>query len=245
MAPYFSVSASELSPGYSVSNVNVAKKLVNPGRLGPMTVWFCSSTHPKKYSGGTSSSYWPSIAASLVGCCSQTPTAVEVRRDEQGARGDQRNCKPGLHRLLRKIEVRALQVMVRGDGNGDQAANYQGCRYGMEVTQPGGGVERRSQKVSEHRVRPIGGQLGASRRLHPGIGDEDPQRRQARPEPHQPGGHAVEQAADLFAAEQQARPGTPIPGRTRTAPRPPAARRRCRPRTASSRPSWCRTRTPS
>ena len=38
---------------------------------------FWEGKQAKKYNGGTSSSYWPSMAASFVGCCSHTPTAVE------------------------------------------------------------------------------------------------------------------------------------------------------------------------
>ena len=76
ISPYFSVSASELRPAYSVSHVPVAKKLVPPGIAnGVMTCWLSSSTQPKAYSGGTSSLYMPSIMASFVGCSSETSTA--------------------------------------------------------------------------------------------------------------------------------------------------------------------------
>ena len=75
-APYCSVSASEFRPWYSVSQVPVARKLVPPGMAnGAMTCWLSSSTQPNRYSGGTSSSYMPSIMASFVGCSSATTTA--------------------------------------------------------------------------------------------------------------------------------------------------------------------------
>ena len=73
MSPYSSVWASSFKPGYSVSKLPVARKLVPPGMAkGAMTSWLSSSTMPTAYSGGTSESYMPSIMASLVGCSSDT-----------------------------------------------------------------------------------------------------------------------------------------------------------------------------
>ena len=78
MSPYFSVCANEFRPWYWASHVPVARKLVPPGmENGVTTCWFSSSTQPNAYSGGTSSSYMPSIMASLVGCSCDTSTAEE------------------------------------------------------------------------------------------------------------------------------------------------------------------------
>lgn len=78
MSPYSSVWASSFKPGYSVSKLPVARKLVPPGMAkGAMTSWLSSSTMPTAYSGGTSESYMPSIMASLVGCSFHTTTAEE------------------------------------------------------------------------------------------------------------------------------------------------------------------------
>ena len=76
-APYCSLSASVFRPGYSVSGEPVARMLVKPGIAMPATLSLPSSTQPNRYSGTASSSYWPSIAASLVGCSFHTPSAVE------------------------------------------------------------------------------------------------------------------------------------------------------------------------
>ena len=73
----------------------------------------------------------------------------------------------------------------------------------MEVARPRGGVECGGEEVGDDGLAAVGREHGARRRLHPRVGDEDPQRAQARAEPHQPAGHYVGLGADLVAAEQQ------------------------------------------
>ncbi len=56
-----------LRPWYSVSKLKVARKDVPPGMDRAYVVWVSSSTQPKSDRSTAPLSYWPSIAASLVG----------------------------------------------------------------------------------------------------------------------------------------------------------------------------------
>ena len=84
----------------------------------------------------------------------------------------------------------------------------------------------------------------ADRVLHPRVRGQDEVRRQHRADVHDPDAGDVEPRGAACPSRRSTAPGTSTRGRTRAAPRSPAAHRRCRRRTASSRSSSCRTGTP-
>ena len=100
-----------------------------------------------------------------------------------------------------ELQVPLLEEVVRADAGDDEAAGQEGGRDGVEVPRADGRVEGCAPEAREDGLAVL--DLVAGRGLHPGVGDQDPERRQERADPHQPGGHVVEALGDLLAAEEQ------------------------------------------
>ena len=110
-----------------------------------------------------------------------------------------------LEQLAAGLLLALLEQVVRTHSDAHQRTHDEQGEHRVGVTGQRGGVERRGEEVGHDRLGAGGrlDQLVAGRRLHPGVGDDDPQGRQARARPHQPRAGQVKPARDAAVAEEQ------------------------------------------
>ena len=122
---------------------------------------------------------------------------------DHGAGGDDAHHRGDAHGLHGELGMAALQHVPAGHGHGHERAHDEQRVYRMGVTGEDGRIEGSREEVGNDRLGTLGVQLAAGGRLHPRVRDEDPQSRQARSGPDEPGGHHVELRRDALAPEQQ------------------------------------------
>ena len=105
------------------------------------------------------------------------------------------------HRRARKPQMALLEHVVGAYAGGHETAGDESRRDGVDEARRRRWVERGAEEAGEHRPAVL--DLVAGRRLHPGVGDEDPQGGEHRADPHQPGGHVVEASGHPLAPEQK------------------------------------------
>jgi hypothetical protein len=109
---------------------------------------------------------------------------LEVAEERHRRRHDQAGDECRAQRAAGEVLVALLEQVPCRDA-GDDEATGDPCR-GDDVQQPRHGrrVEHGGPEVGEHRAAVD--DLVAARRLHPRVGDEDPQRREMRADEHEP-----------------------------------------------------------
>ena len=127
-------------------------------------------------------------------------------RHNHRARCDDAYHSANAHGFHRKIGVLALQQIPRSNRHGHECAQNEQRHDHVRITRQNRGIESRRKEIGDNGLRTIARKLGASRRLHPRIGDQNPQRAQARTCPHKPCRHRVELRRHLlFAKEKNAK----------------------------------------
>ena len=159
------------------------------------------------------------------------------------------SATPGSSEPQRAPEDSASRCRAAGARRRRASDQHAGGRPAPPRIVCGEGVERGA--VGEHRRRstsarawPLPVDLVADRVLHPRVGGEDEVGRQRRAERDHPDAREVQPAARACPGRRSTARGRSTRGRTRRAPPSPAARRRCRRRSASSWTSSSRTGTP-
>ena len=110
------------------------------------------------------------------------------------------------HGFHREIGVLAFQQIPRPNRHGYECAQNEQRHDHVRITRQSRGIEGRRKKIGDNGLRAIARELGASRRLHPRIGNQNPQCAQARASPHEPCRHGVELRRHLlFAKEKNAK----------------------------------------
>ena len=92
----------------------------------------------------------------------------------------QGNNGSNAHRFHGEFGVKALLQVPRGYGKRRECAHDKQSVYRVEVARGRSCVERGIEEVGQERLGAVCGKLGACWGLHPRVGDDDPQRREAR-----------------------------------------------------------------
>lgn len=147
------------------------------------------------------------------------------------------------HHLGDELGVTTLEMVVRGNRHGDERTEHEKRENRVQIRGHGLRIECRGKEVRDDRLATMRrlDDLVTRGRLHPRIGDENPQRRKHRAEPHEPAGNHVELGRHAFTAKEEHAQEARLQEEGEPMPRRQAASRRCRPRSASNRPSWCRS----
>jgi hypothetical protein len=126
---------------------------------------------------------------------------VPVTDERHGGRGEEPDDERGDERLAGEVQVALLEQVPGADTGHDEASGDDAGHDGVHVARREGRVEGGGPEAGEDGPAVFYGVAGRS--LLPGIGDEDPHRRQQGPDHDEPRRGVVEALGDLLAAEQQ------------------------------------------
>ena len=104
-----------------------------------------------------------------------------------------------------ELGVTTLEMVVRGNRHGDERTEHETRENRVQIRGHGLRIECRGKEVRDDRLATMRrlDDLVTRGRLHPRIGDENPQRRKHRAEPHEPAGNHVELGRHAFTAKEE------------------------------------------
>ena len=132
---------------------------------------------------------------------------ADVAADELQQRGGQRDSQTNPQRCARKIQMPFLQQMPRADADDEKSARLPRAAQRVEQPVHRGRIEHQLPEIRDFRARfqAFADNVIAGRRLHPGIGDDDPDGTEMRAEADHARREKMQFASDPVPAEQQHR----------------------------------------